>query len=300
MPDRSTATRVLAGPAVGATDFRYHRPRSREEVDDLLARYGDRARILAGGTDLLVQLRSGEAGPAHVVDLVDLEVRHAIDVSGLQVRFDATTQLWQLEEHPHVRRNFAALVDGARRVGSLQIQSRATLVGNVCNASPAADTAPALLVYDAIAGVRSARGAREVPVRDLWTGPRRISLAPDEWVEHVTLTAPSSHGSMYVKLGRTRGVDLALVGVACLDAGDEVKVAAASLAPTVRRLSAVERLYGEEGGHVSDDALGTALAEDVAPISDVRAGVAYRTAMAGVCCRRARDGARRRREERQR
>jgi CO/xanthine dehydrogenase FAD-binding subunit len=291
-------TGVLAGPALGAADFRYHRPRRPEEVDDLLARYGEDACILAGGTDLLVQLRHGDRRPVHVVDLVDLAVPRGIDVSGHELRVAATVQLWQLEEHPHVQRRFAALVEGARCVGSLQIQSRATLVGNVCNASPAADTAPALLVYDAVASIRSARGSREVTLPELWTGPRSTSLAPDEWVEHLTLTDPGSHGSTYVKLGRTRGVDLALVGVACVDTGDEVRVAAASLAPTVRRLPTLERLYRQEGGDgVGDDALADALGHDVTPISDVRAGAAYRTAMARVCCRRAREEAYRRRED---
>lgn len=296
MPEQPTAERVLAGPALGAAEFQYHRPRGRSEVDDLLARYGSTARILAGGTDLLVQLRSGVRRPEHVVDLVDLEVPAAITVSARHLRVDATTELWRLEEHPHVQERFTALVEGARCVGSLQIQNRATLVGNVCNASPAADTAPALLLYDTVAAVRSVRGRREVPLSDLWVGPRSTALADDEWVEELVLTDPGQHGSCYVKLGRTRGVDLAVVGIACLDTGSEVRLAAASLAPTPRRLPAAERVYAD-GEDVVDEDLRRALAEDVTPISDVRAGAAYRTDMARVCCRRARDLAWRRHEE---
>jgi CO/xanthine dehydrogenase FAD-binding subunit len=288
--------RVLAGPALGAADFKYHRPHERGEVDDLLAQYGSEARILAGGTDLLVQLRSGAQHPEHVVDLVDLEVPADIVLSGRHLRVDATTELWQLEAHPGVNERFTALVEGARCVGSLQIRNVATLVGNVCNASPAADTAPALLLYDTVALVRSRRGRRELPVSELWGGPRRTTLAEDEWVEQLVLTDPGPHGSCYVKLGRTRGVDLALVGIACLDTGDEVRVASASLAPTPRRMPAVERVYAESVETGAAD-LQHALDEDAAPISDVRAGAAYRVAMARVCCRRARERAGRRREE---
>jgi carbon-monoxide dehydrogenase medium subunit len=299
MPDGGLGPAVLAGPAVGATNFRYHRPRDAEEVDALLAEHGEDARLLAGGTDLLVQLRSAARRPAHVVDLVELRALSGIAVSGRQIRVGATTPLWPLEEHPVVRERFVALREGARCVGSLQIQSQATLVGNVCNASPAADTAPALLLYDAVAGVRSARGRREVPLAELWVAPGRTSLAADEWVEHLTLTDPGPHGSCYVKLGRTRGVDLALVGVACLDTGAEVRVACASLAPTPRRLPAVERVLARGQGSAGDGALEQAVSDEVRPISDVRASARYRLAMASVCCRRALEGAARRRREAQ-
>lgn len=295
MPDGALGSQVLAGPAVGAADFRYHRPRDAEEVDALLAEHGEDARLLAGGTDLLVQLRSGVRRPAHVVDLVELRALSGIAVSGRQLRVDATTRVWELEQHPVVRERFAAIRDGAGCVGSLQIQGQATLVGNVCNASPAADTAPALLLYDAVAGVRSVRGRREVPLAELWLGPGRTSLAADEWVEEIVLEDPGPHGSCYVKLGRTRGVDLALVAMACLDAGSEVRVACASVAPTPRRLPAVERLLA---GAPDDRALGDALSGEIQPISDVRASARYRLAMAAVCCRRARKLAARRREAR--
>jgi len=295
MRDAAAGSRVLAGPAVGAAGFEYHRPRAPEEVDALLAEHGEEARLLAGGTDLLVQLRSGARRPAHVVDLVELRDLSAIAVSGRRLRVGATTRIWELAEHPVVRERFAALVDGARCVGSLQIQSQATLVGNVCNASPAADTAPALLLYDAVAAVRSARGRRELPLAELWVGPRRTSLAADEWVEALLLTDPGPHGSGYVKLGRTRGVDLALVGIACLDTGSEVRVACASVAATPRRLPAVERVLA---AGADDPALGDALAGEIRPIDDVRASARYRLAMAAVCCRRARALAARRRDPR--
>lgn len=296
MPDLPTSNGVLAGPALGAADFRYHRPHHPEEVDDLLAEHGTDARLLAGGTDLLVQLRAGDRRPAHVIDLVDLEVLAEVTVSDRHLQVGATAPLSKLREDPIVRERFIALDEAARCVGSLQIQNRATLVGNVCNGSPAADTAPALLLYDAVATVRSKRGVHEVALRDFWTGPRRTTLAPDEWVERLTLTDPGPHGSSYVKLGRSRGVDLALVGIACLDSGSDLRLAAAALAPTPRRLGAAEALLGR-GDSAEDEELDRALAHDVSPISDLRASARYRAAMARVSCRRARGLAATRREK---
>lgn len=297
MPDRSTQQRVLAGPAVGAADFTYHRPGAPREVDELLARYAAEARVLAGGTDLLVQIRSAARRPAHVVDIADLSAVGGIRLDGAQLRVGAATQLWELEAHPVVRERFAALREGVRCVGSLQIQNRATLVGNLCNASPAADTGPALLVYEAAVSVRSVRGSREVRLVDFWLGPGRTALDPDEWVEHVTLHDPGQHGSAYVKLGRTRGVDLALVGVAAVVTSAGVRLAGASLAPTVQRLTGVEELLSADVAAGKDE-VAAAVAADVSPISDLRASARYRLAMAGVCVRRAHEIASRRREER--
>jgi carbon-monoxide dehydrogenase medium subunit len=296
MPDGSTDQRVLAGPAVGAADFTYHRPGDPREVDELLARYAARARVLAGGTDLLVQIRSAARRPAHVIDIADLSAVRGVGFVGGRLRIGAATQLWELDADSVVRERFAALREAVRCIGSLQIQNRATLVGNLCNASPAADSGPALLMYDAAVGVRSVRGTREVPLTEFWLGPGATVLEPDEWVEHVTLQDQGHHGSAYVKLGRTRGVDLALVGVAALVNAAGVRLACASLAPTVRRLGTVEALLSAnvapDKGEVAD-----AVAADVRPIDDLRAGARYRLAMAAVCVRRAHESADRRREE---
>ncbi len=294
MPDPSFAG-VLAGPAVGAADFRYHRPRHPEEVDALLAQHGANARLLAGGTDLLVQVRAGHRQPAHVVDVADLGPLGDIAIDGDRLTVGAAAPLWRVREHPVVQQRYAALADGAACVGSLQIQSRATLVGNACNASPAADTSPALLLYDASATIRSVAGHRELPVADLWLGPGATALGPGEWVESLTLTDPGEHGSAYVKLGRTRGVDLALVAVACLVGADDVRVACASLAPTSRRIGSVETLLRDRPD-ADDTALGGAIAAEITPITDIRASAAYRLAMATVCTRRAFGAARERRE----
>lgn len=290
MPDHRSVG-VRAGPAVGAADFRYHRPRHPEEVDDLLAAHPGSARVLAGGTDLLVQVRAGDTRPTNVIDVADLVAVSRVDLSGAELTVGAAAPLRLLRGHREVRRRFAALVDGAACVGSLQIQSRATLVGNLCNASPAADTSPAVLLYEGRVVIRSVRGRRVLPVEEFWRGPRLTSLEPDEWVESVRMRDPGSHGSAYVKLGRTRGVDLALVGVACLVGPDGVRTACASLAPTPRRLLGVD---GVLAAGADDQTLDAAVASDVQPISDIRATAAYRLAMTRVCARRAHHSARQR------
>jgi carbon-monoxide dehydrogenase medium subunit len=206
-----------------------------------------------------------------------------------RLRVGASVPVGRLAEHPVVRDRFLALRSAAGCVGSLQIQSRATLAGNACNASPAADTAPSLLAYEATFGVRSARGRREVTAKEFWVAPGRTVLEPDEWVEYVELSDAGDHGSAYVKLGRTRGVDLALVGVACVVRDGGVRVACASLSATPRRLPTLESALEStvDGTSLSDADLERAIAADVTPISDVRASARYRLAMAAVCARRA-------------
>ena len=295
MHSPATSGRVLAGPAVGAARFSYHRARHPDEVDELLAEHGPQARILAGGTDLLVQMRAGVRRPQHVVDVADLAGLSTVSFTDGRLRVGAGAALWRIEELPVVRERFAALYEGARCVGSLQIQSRATLAGNACNASPAADTSPALLLYDAVMGIRSAVGKREVPITEFWSGPGGTTMRPGEWVEHITLSDPGPHGSCYVKLGRTRGVDLALVAIACLVGAGEVRVACASLASSARRLGGVAELLRSDPT-ADSEAVDTALAAEISPISDIRASSRYRLAMAGVCTRRAHSAATARRD----
>jgi CO/xanthine dehydrogenase FAD-binding subunit len=277
---------VLAGPAVGAARFQYHRARSANEVDDLMAELGPDARIIAGGTDLIVQVRAGFRKPAHVIDIADIAELSGISLQDNMLRVGSVASLSAIQEFPRVPERFAALVEGCRNVGSIQIQSRATLAGNACNGSPAADTSPALLLYDTTVGIRSVGGRRELPVVDFWTGPGRTALRPGEWVEYLTLADPGIHGSSYVKLGRTRGVDLALVGIACLVAEHTVRLACASMAPATRRMAAVEDLLNANPA-ATTAAVDSVIASELTPISDIRASARYRLAMAGVCTRKA-------------
>jgi len=265
----------------------YCRPQDASEVDDLLSTHGADASILAGGTDLLVQVRDRSISPGYVVDVSDLRELSNIETDVNGIRIGAACPLWRLIESALVRERFAGLCEAARCVGSRQIQNRATVVGNICNASPAADTAPALLIYDAVVGIRSRLGKRRIPLSELWLGPHRTTLDPGEWVEYVEVRDAGRHGSCYVKLGRTRGIDLALVGVAALAADDGFRLAYAAVAPTVRRAIVTERLLDPaRGADQVWEAVERSLAAEIDPIDDVRASARYRSAMALVCTKR--------------
>jgi CO/xanthine dehydrogenase FAD-binding subunit len=166
------------------------------------------------------------------------------------------------------------------------------LVGNICNASPAADTVPALLVFDALVGVADDRGGRSVSLRDFLRGPGQTALGIGEWVEGIRVPPADPCGSCYVKLGRTRGVDLAVVGVACRVSATGASMSFASVAPTAVHLDVAE-LQDPGAGELSEDTA-QAIRGLLRPIDDVRGSAAYRTEMALVLARRALHMARRR------
>jgi CO/xanthine dehydrogenase FAD-binding subunit len=262
----------------------YHRPTSVEEATALLGRPG--ARPIAGGTDLMVQARGGRSGLRRLVDLnfvPSLAELGAGRDGGL--RIGATVRLALLESDPRCLA-YPLLREAAATVGSIQVRNRATLAGNLCNGSPAADTAPALLCYEAVAHVVGPAGRREVPLEEFWEGPGQTVLRPGEWVEAVGLPPPPPHGGCYLKLGRTLGVDLAVAGVAALVSDAGVRLAAASVAPTPRRLRPVEAVLSAAAPG-SRPEIGPAMAATIAPIDDARATAAYRQAMTVVLARRA-------------
>jgi len=167
-----------------------------EELLSLLNEHGPAAKLLAGGTDLMVRLRSGHILPRIVIDLKRVKaLRPDIVETGSRgrpcLRVGARTVMTDLIQDERVRRHFPALVEAAGVVGSVQIRNRATLAGNICNASPAADTAPALLVYDAVVNMTGLDGARSVPLRQFFTGPRRTVLERAEVVESIDLPLPA-------------------------------------------------------------------------------------------------------------
>lgn len=271
--------------------FAYHRPTSASAVDELLAQEPN-ARVFAGGTDLMVAFRSeGFEGR-----LVDVTAAEGLDViaqpSSGGLRVGAATRLSAIRSNRAVLVGYRALAEGAATVGSRQIQNMATLVGNVCNASPAADTAPALLVFGAAMNLSCATSSRRVPAREFWTGPRQTVVAPGEWVESIDLPAQSDHGSAYVKLGRTRGVDLALTGAAAVVTAEFVRLAFASMAPTPVLAPTAARVFEDGGLEPDDSAVADALRRDLSPIGDLRASEIYRHEMAIVAAQRAVETAR--------
>ncbi|HYI66432.1 MAG TPA: FAD binding domain-containing protein [Candidatus Limnocylindrales bacterium] len=262
--------------------FEYHRPETAEACGRLLADLGPEARLLAGGTDLLVQMRAGRLAPRHVVDLAGVAGVAGIDerAGGIDIR--AGTRVAAVLAHPGIRARYEALAEGGSMVGSVQIQNRATVAGNICNASPAADTVPALLVHRATVAC-TGHNRRSIPLEEFLVGPGRTSLEPGEWVDGVRLPNIGPNGSCYLKLGRTRGVDIALVGVACAMTPDWTRLAFASVGPTA---VAIEVEGPPPGSELPADAA-ELIAERIRPIDDLRASAPYRQAMALVLARRA-------------
>jgi carbon-monoxide dehydrogenase medium subunit len=271
--------------------FAYVRPETLDAVIGLLAEHGPSARLLAGGTDVLVRLRTGHMRPGIVVDVKAARgLESTIVQVGPSLRVGARCVMADLLKDDRIQSRFPALVEAARVVGSAQIRHRATLVGNVCNASPAADTAPTLLVHDAVANIVGPSGARSVRVAELFTGPGTTVLARGEVVTSIDLPIPEGRtGASFTRLTRRRGVDLASLTVSCLiKESGETRIAFGAVAPT-------PIVMEDDGGLVSEFRRQSTLADATidrliarsSPISDVRASRDYRLAMLRVFIRRA-------------
>lgn len=214
--------------------FAYARPATLAEALALLETHGPDARVLAGGTDLVIGLRSETIRPAVVIDLKRIaELRPVIDEDGGVVTVGAATVMADLAGDDRVRRHYPALVEAADAVGSVQIRNRATLAGNICNGSPAADTAPPLLVYGAIVVVAGPAGTRRVPIDEFIVGPGQTALGRGELVTAIELPVPDRPlGAAYARLTRRRGTDLASVTLCCtVDGAGVTRLAFGSVGP---------------------------------------------------------------------
>ncbi|TMB96303.1 MAG: xanthine dehydrogenase family protein subunit M, partial [Chloroflexi bacterium] len=198
--------------------FAFTRPATLSETFAILDEHGDAASLLAGGTDLVIELRNRSRRPKVVIDLKRVaELQPGISERGGWLTITATTAMTDIQENALVQMWFPALVDAAATVGSVQIRNRATLAGNMCHASPAADTAPPLLVYGAVVNVASARGARRLKLDEFLVGPRQTVLQRGEVVTSIDLPIGTERrAATFVRITRRRGVDLATVSLCCL------------------------------------------------------------------------------------
>ena len=272
--------------------FQYARPHTVAEALALLAEHGSGARILAGGTDLVIGLRNGEIRPTVVIDLKRVTgLEPALRLEDGRLCLSATTVMRQVERDPQVREHFPALAEAAGWVGSVQIRNRATVVGNVCNASPAADTAPPLLVYDAV--VRAARpdGERRIPVDEFFVRSGVTTLQPGELVTGIDLPLPERHmGSAYTRLTRRRGTDLASITLCVgVDEAGVTRLAYGSVGP--RPVLVLDESGTLADPQAPDDVKAPILERMLAGASpsprSMRAGPEYRLAMLRVLGRRA-------------
>jgi aerobic carbon-monoxide dehydrogenase medium subunit len=269
------------------------RPRTVDEALAALAEHPE-ARAIAGGTDLVVQLRDGRVRTRRVVDLGGLGLA-GIRETGGGLEIGATTTMDEVARDPAVARSSPALAVAAGFIGAWPIQCRATLAGNLANASPAADAVPPLLVAGARVRTRSRAGEREVPLDELFVGPGRTCLAPGELILAVVLPEPLPAGGRerFVKLGPRREQVLSIVSVAVrigAVAGGRlrgVRIALGAVAPTPLRAHRTEALLeGAAPDAATLAAAGRALVEEIAPIDDLRAPADYRRHAAAVMLRR--------------
>jgi len=258
-------------------------PRSVDEALKVLKDRGSDAKLLAGGTDLLPQLKNGLIKPACVIDLSGVERVRSVQGDARGLRVGAAVSARALERHAAARATYTSLSESAALVGSVQVRNLATLGGNLCNAAPSADMAPPLLALEAEAVIVGPKGERRVPLATFFTGVRRTVLAPDELLLEIVVPAPGPRsGGNYLRHTPRRELDIAVVGVASqltLSNGvcSKARIALAAVAPTPVRATAAEQAL--EGKPVTPEAIERAaeLAVGVAkPISDQRGSADYR------------------------
>lgn len=275
--------------------MRYSTPKTIDDAVAELAAASGITRVLAGGTDLLVQLRSGMVEPDVVVDIKHIEETRTITREGDGFRVGAAVTGAELDEHRELKRAWPGVVEAVELIGSTQIQGRASMGGNLCNASPAADSVPALIAAGAQCLIAGPQGRREVAVEDVCTGPGKTSLAPGEFVVSFFLPPrPKYAGDAYLRFIPRTEMDIAVVGAGVNltldDAGTctSARVALGAVAP--KALLVADAGAALVGTPVDDEALEKMAAAARAackPIDDKRGTVAYRVHVAGVLAQRA-------------
>jgi xanthine dehydrogenase FAD-binding subunit len=277
--------------------FDYSRANTIDEATSLLRQAQGRARILAGGTDLLVALRERRLTTDLVIDVKSIAELAALRYdaeTGLHI--GAATPCWRIYGDPDVAKLYPGVVDAVRQIGGVQIQGRASLGGNLCNASPAADAIPALIVHGAQTEVAGPAGRHLVAVEQFCTGPGRTVLQPEELLVALHLPPPPPHSSAaYVRFTPRNEMDISVVGAAAWvhldDEGSSFvsgRVALAAVAPTPLVVPMIESMLA--GQPVNDETFVKAavLAQEAAqPITDMRGTAEYRRQIVGVLVRRA-------------
>jgi carbon-monoxide dehydrogenase medium subunit len=275
--------------------MRYEAPESIEGAVALLAAATGEARVLAGGTDLLVQMRADIIDPDLIVDIKKIAETRAVTEEKGGWRVGAAVTGAELKEHPRLKRVWPGVIEAANLIGSTQVQGRATLGGNLCNGSPAADSVPALIAAGAIATLAGPQGRRDLPVEDVMLGPRKLALRKGEIVVSFFLPPrPPRSSDAYLRFIPRTEMDIAVVGAGVsltLDSAGTVSAARVSLGAVAARVLLVqEAAQAIIGSRLDADAqrrLEAAARAACRPIDDKRGTVEFRTDVAAVLARRA-------------
>jgi carbon-monoxide dehydrogenase medium subunit len=272
-----------------AHEFAYERPQELAKALLLKEQYKDRARIYAGGTDLVVNIKEGMMKPELLIDIKDIAEFHKLEYNGAKLFIGAAVTFTELIESAEVKRIFSMLHDASKTVASSGVRSRATLVGNICSAVPSLDSAPPLFCYDATVHCASMAGTRDIPIGDWFLAPRKTALLDNEVVTGISLVAPQEkNGAIYLKLGRYGGEDLAQAGWGILvTAANQYRIAHCALAATPKRAYKIEEILS--GNPLNEQLIAKAVAmvaDEISPITDIRSSKEYRQHVSGVMLKR--------------
>lgn len=264
-------------------NFKILYPESIEEMTDFLINYREEAKILAGGTDLLVNIRSGKASYKYIISLKNVkELNSGIENYDDKILIGPLTTMNDIYRNKKLQKYFHALCSAAYTLGSQQIRNQATLAGNICNASPAAETATPLLIYDATVNIKEPGGYKEIPINEFFRGPGKTVLKNDEFVTGVSLPIPKvPEKSIYRRLSRRNGVDLAIVNMSMsVDESENIKLAYGSLGPVPFRAYKVEEPAKQYiDNKINRNDLYKEIENSISPISDLRSSREYKTEM---------------------
>jgi aerobic carbon-monoxide dehydrogenase medium subunit len=276
--------------------FDYHEPSTLEEALHLLSEFGGNAKVLAGGTDLLVKMKLKVDKPAHVISIARVPGMDAvIPRNGHAVTVGAATTAAELSRHELLRERFTPLALAAGKLGAPMIRNRATIGGNLVNGRPAADLPPACMVLNATAKLKSTTGEREVPIGEFFRGPGDTLIEPNELMVSINIeTPPPWSGGDYIKLGARKALEISMVNVATmitLQSPDgpivNARIALGAVAPTpVRAFAAEELLIGERPSDELFQRAGEVGVGMCSPITDHRGTMEYRCMMIEVLTRK--------------
>jgi len=277
--------------------FDYIAPTGIFDALKALEQAGPASKLLAGGTDLLVQMKNREENPTHLIDLKKISELSAITDKGSEgLHLGPLATVSEIECSPIIKGAFTILSYSAATLGSEQVRNKATIGGNICHAAPSADLVPALLVLDAKLKLKSLKNARTVELKDFFTGPNQTILRNNEILSEIIVPKPNEPGAgIYLKHGRLKSVDLALVGVAVFLAINqkrrlckEIRIALGSVAATpIRAVDAERILYGNEISESLINSCASRAMEMSRPITDVYGESWFKKELAGVLVRRA-------------
>jgi CO/xanthine dehydrogenase FAD-binding subunit len=281
----------------GFPEFDYIKPANLSEASQFLASHSAEARPFSGGTDCFVRIRDGFFTPKYMVDIKSLEGTNELKFdpkNGLTV--GAAVPMNRVASLPETIRHYPVLVEAIKSVASYQLRNRATIVGNICNASPAGDTIGACLVYNSVLNVSGVDGKKTIPVREFFTGPGKNTLKPGDIVVSIHIPLPpAGHSGKYIKLGRNRLSDLSIVGITALGmkdttskSGYRFSFAIASVAPIpFVPVKSEEILASKPLTSETIDEASKAAMDSINPIDDVRGSATYRRYMVRNLVKRA-------------